>query len=45
MLVFTINKNGEKLMPCKPSKARKLLRDWQFISPPIEDEGLLAKEN
>ena len=27
MLVFTINKNGEKLMPCKPSKARKLLRD------------------
>lgn len=27
MLVFTINKHGEKLMPCKPSKARKLLRD------------------
>lgn len=27
MLVFIINKNGEKLMPCKPSKARKLLRD------------------
>ena len=27
MLVFTINKHGERLMPCKPSKARKLLRD------------------
>ena len=27
MLVFTINKHGESLMPCKPSKARKLLRD------------------
>lgn len=27
MLVFTINFHGEKLMPCKPSKARKLLRD------------------
>ena len=26
MLVFTINKHGERLMPCKPSKARKLLR-------------------
>lgn len=27
MLVFTINKHGETLMPCKPSKVRKLLRD------------------
>lgn len=27
MLVFVINKHGERLMPCKPSKARKLLRD------------------
>lgn len=27
MLVFVINKHGEKLMPCKQSKARKLLRD------------------
>ena len=27
MLVFTINFHGEKLMPCKPSKARKLLRE------------------
>lgn len=27
MLVFVINKHGESLMPCKPSKARKLLRD------------------
>lgn len=27
MIVFTINKHGESLMPCKPSKARKLLRD------------------
>ena len=27
MLVFTINKHGESLMPCKPSRARKLLRD------------------
>ena len=25
MLVFTINKNGEKLMPCKHN-------NWQFIS-------------
>ena len=27
MLVFVINKHGESLMPCKQSKARKLLRD------------------
>ena len=26
MLVFTQNKNGKLLMPCKPSKARKLLQ-------------------
>jgi len=26
MLVFIINKHGESLMPCKPSKARKLLK-------------------
>jgi hypothetical protein len=27
MLVYVINKNNRPLMPCKPSKARKLLRD------------------
>ena len=27
MLVYLINKNGNPLMPCKPAKARKLLRD------------------
>ena len=27
MLVYVLNKNGNKLMPCKPAKARKLLRD------------------
>jgi hypothetical protein len=27
MLVYVINKNGNKLMPCKPAKARKLLKD------------------
>ena len=26
MLVFVLNKNGEPLMPCKPAKAKKLLR-------------------
>ena len=26
MLVFVINMHGEALMPCKPSKARKLLK-------------------
>ena len=26
MLVYVINKNGKPLMPCKPAKARKLLR-------------------
>ena len=26
-LVYVVNQNGHKLMPCKPSKARKLLRD------------------
>ena len=25
MVVFVVNKNGNKLMPCKPAKARKLL--------------------
>ncbi|PTB30945.1 RRXRR domain-containing protein, partial [Photobacterium phosphoreum] len=27
MLVFVLNKNKEPLMPCLPSKARKLLKD------------------
>ncbi|MEM7535220.1 MAG: RNA-guided endonuclease IscB [Chloroflexota bacterium] len=27
MLVYVINKNGKPLMPCKPAKARHLLRD------------------
>jgi len=27
MLVFVLNKNGHKLMPCKPAKAHHLLRD------------------
>ncbi len=27
MLVFVINKHGEALMPCKPRKARKLIKD------------------
>lgn len=27
MLVYVINKNGNRLMPCKPAKARHLLRD------------------
>jgi len=31
MLVFVKNKHSERLMSRKPSKARKLLRDWQFI--------------
>ena len=26
MLVFVKNKHGKNLMPCKPSKARKLLK-------------------
>ncbi len=26
MLVFVINKHGKPLMPCKPSRARKLLK-------------------
>src|SRR6266700_386613 len=26
-LVYVINQNGHSLMPCQPSKARKLLRD------------------
>jgi len=26
MLVFVKNKHGENLMPCKPSKSRKLLK-------------------
>ena len=27
MIVYVLNKHGKPLMPCKPSKARKLLRD------------------
>jgi len=27
MRVYVINKNGNPLMPCKPAKARHLLRD------------------
>jgi len=26
MLVYVLNKHGKPLMPCKPSKARKLLK-------------------
>ena len=26
-VVYVVNQNGHPLMPCKPSKARKLLRD------------------
>src|SRR5215475_3579739 len=26
-IVYVVNQNGHPLMPCKPSKARKLLRD------------------
>ena len=26
MFVYVINKNGQPLMPCKPQKARKLLK-------------------
>src|SRR5215472_5381025 len=27
VVVYVVNQNGNPLMPCKPSKARKLLRD------------------
>ena len=27
MFVYVLNKNGEALMPCKPQKARKLLKE------------------
>ena len=27
MLVYIINKKGQPLMPCKPQKARKFLRE------------------
>jgi hypothetical protein len=27
LIVYVINQNDNPLMPCKPSKARKLLRD------------------
>lgn len=30
-LVYVINKNGYPLMPCKPAKARKLLRDSKAV--------------
>ncbi len=29
--VYVINQNGHPLMPCKPAKARKLLRDGKAI--------------
>jgi len=31
MKVYVINKNGNPLMPCKPAKARKLLRDGKAL--------------
>ena len=27
LVVYVLNQNGHPLMPCKPSKARKLLRE------------------
>ncbi|HOK15980.1 MAG TPA: RRXRR domain-containing protein [Defluviitoga tunisiensis] len=29
MLVYVLNRHGKSLMPCKPSKVRKLLKDGQ----------------
>ena len=42
MLVFVKNKHGENLMPCKPSKARKLLKQKKakIILPPIDALGI-----
>ena len=31
MFVYVINKNGQPLMPCKPRKARKLLREGKAV--------------
>ena len=31
MLVYVLNKNGNPLMPCKPAKARKLLRKGKAL--------------
>ena len=31
MLVYVVNQNGNPLMPCKPAKARKLLRDGKAL--------------
>ena len=31
MFVYVINKNGQPLMPCKPQKARKLLKEGKAI--------------
>ena len=29
MLVYVLNKHGKPLMPCKPQRARKLLKAWK----------------
>ena len=31
MFVYIINKNGQPLMPCKPQKARKLLKEGKAV--------------
>ena len=31
MIVYVLNKHGKPLMPCKPAKARHLLRDGKAI--------------
>ena len=31
MFVYVINKNGQPLMPCKPQKARKLLKEGKAV--------------
>lgn len=31
MIVYVLNKHGKPLMPCKPAKARHLLRDGKAV--------------
>ena len=44
MLVYILNNQGKSLMPCKPQKARKLLKQNEFVDRLSHDSCFWRKE-
>jgi hypothetical protein len=43
MNVFVLNKHGEALMPCKPRKAKLLLREENYTAQGMQNKGAYLK--